>query len=70
MAELVDAIDSKSVSRKGVLVQVRPEVPKHTTPILGVVFYLFPRAYSGSITALSESAYFRKLSNFRDTIFL
>ena len=63
VAKLVDATDSKSVDSNIMLVQVRPEVPKHTTPILGVVFYLFPRAYSGSITALSESVYFRKLSN-------
>ena len=38
VAKLVDAIDSKSVGRDAVLVQVRPEVPKHTTPTSGVVF--------------------------------
>ena len=31
VAELVDAIDSKSVASNGVLVQVRPEVPNLTT---------------------------------------
>ena len=41
MAKLVDATDSKSVPSNRVLVQVRLEVPKHTTPILGVVFYLY-----------------------------
>ena len=42
MAELVDAADSKSALSDKVLVQVRLEVPKHTTPILGVVFlFLF-----------------------------
>lgn len=41
MAKLVDATDSKSVDRKVMLVQVRLEVPKHTTPISGVVFYLY-----------------------------
>ena len=41
MAKLVDATDSKSVDRKVMLVQVRLEVPKHTTPTLGVVFYLY-----------------------------
>ena len=40
MAELVDAADSKSALSDKVLVQVRLEVPKHTTPISGVVFYL------------------------------
>ena len=38
MAELVDAADSKSALSDKVLVQVRLEVPKHTTPISGVVF--------------------------------
>ena len=37
VAKLVDATDSKSVDSNIMLVQVRPEVPKHTTPILGVV---------------------------------
>ena len=41
VAKLVDATDSKSVSSNRVLVQVRPEVPKHTTPTSGVVFYLY-----------------------------
>lgn len=41
MAKLVDATDSKSVDRKVMLVQVRLEVPKHTTPTSGVVFYLY-----------------------------
>lgn len=38
VAKLVDATDSKSVDSNIMLVQVRPEVPKHTTPISGVVF--------------------------------
>lgn len=40
MAKLVDATDSKSVSRKGVLVQVRPEVPKLKQLLFGS-FFLF-----------------------------
>ena len=40
VAELVDAIDSKSVASNGVLVQVRPEVPNLTTvPKRGGFFY-------------------------------
>ncbi len=38
VAKLVDATDSKSVDSNIMLVQVRPEVPKHTTPTSGVVF--------------------------------
>lgn len=63
VAKLVDATDSKSVDSNIMLVQVRPEVPKHTTPISGVVFYLFSNACTGSINTTSERAYFRKLSN-------
>ena len=44
VAELVDAIDSKSVASNGVLVQVRPEVPNLTTVPIGTVFYCFPSA--------------------------
>ena len=40
VAKLVDATDSKSVSRKGVLVQVRPEVPKLKQLLFGS-FFLF-----------------------------
>lgn len=40
VAKLVDATDSKSVSRKGVLVQVRPEVPKLNSSHLGAFFYI------------------------------
>lgn len=44
VAKLVDATDSKSVDSNIMLVQVRPEVPKYTTPTSGVVFlFLFKR---------------------------
>lgn len=38
VAKLVDATDSKSVSRKRVLVQVRPEVPKFNSSRSGAFF--------------------------------
>ncbi len=44
VAKLVDATDSKSVDSNIMLVQVRPEVPKHTTPILGVVFLFISKS--------------------------
>ena len=47
MAKLVDATDSKSVDRKIMLVQVRLEVPKHTTPISGVVFLFVSKHLCG-----------------------
>ena len=39
-------------------------VPNQAAPFLGAGFLYFPSLYKGSITALSESAYFRNLSNF------
>lgn len=70
VAKLVDATDSKSVDSNIMLVQVRPEVPKYTTPISGVVFYSFSNICVGSMNSPSERPKNRKLSNFRDTIFL
>ena len=64
VAELVDAIDSKSVASNGVLVQVRPEVPNLTTvPKRDGFFYLFNRL-CGFDKSTSKSAKNRKLSNF------
>ena len=47
VAKLVDATDSKSVDSNIMLVQVRPEVPKHTTPISGVVFLFISKRLCG-----------------------
>ena len=46
VAELVDAIDSKSVASNGVLVQVRPEVPIKIPSVLGRFFYCFVRGFT------------------------
>lgn len=63
VAKLVDATDSKSVDSNIMLVQVRPEVPKHTTPILGVVFYSFSNICGGSVIVRFCKAQFSHLSN-------
>ena len=47
VAKLVDATDSKSVDSDIMLVQVRPEVPKHTTPTSGVVFLFLSKHLRG-----------------------
>ena len=41
VAKLVDATDSKSVPSNRVPVQLWPEVPNQTAPILGADFLLF-----------------------------
>lgn len=63
VAKLVDATDSKSVDSNIMLVQVRPEVPKHTTPISGVVFYSFSNICVGSKVVVWKIAKFSNLSN-------
>ena len=57
MAELVDAIDSKSVARKSVLVQVRPGVPiNYKALIFKAFFMLFFRKFYLPVRATRQIA--------------